>query len=491
MRTVRSRDLPQLTTTGSLTRQDRVYRTLREAITAGRMARGDQVPSSRELAERWQLSRGTVEQAYQRLTIEGYLERRRGAGSFVAACLPEHFLLPDRPCRVEAPARQPAAGAPELPPHESDMPCCHRTEAGQPFTARTADPRLLDLNLWRRHLVVATRHIHAEDMLMMDSAGLRALRRAIAGYVKAVRGIDCEERSVVITTGIRQSLGLIAGLLDPARPVGFEDPGYRQARAIFEAHRLTVRSVAVDGEGLTLPAASATRWGALYVTPAHQSPLGVTMSATRRAALLDWAAAQGAWIVEDDYDSEYNYLKAPPPALKSSDRNGQVLFCGSFNKVLYASLRIGYLVVPPAWRDAIAARLRIAGAHPGLIEQQALALMIDSGDIYAHVRKSRRVYQRRRDLVLTSLTRRLGPLRVGGDHCGFHFVLWLPEGTDDRALAQQLTAEGLPIRALAQYTLDHRCAPALLLSFAATDDRALAEAADRLGTRIAALTARP
>lgn len=488
MRTVRSRDLPQLPAPDTLTRQDRVYRTLREAITAGRMALGDQVPSSRELAGRWQLSRGTVEQAYQRLTIEGYLERRRGAGTFVAASLPEHFLLPESPCRVAAPS-QPATASPALPPHESGMPFCHQAEAGQPFTARTADPRLLDLNLWRRHLVAATRRIHAEDMLMMNSAGLGALRRAIAGYVKAVRGIDCDEQSVVITTGIRQSLGLIAGLLDPARPVGFEDPGYLQARAIFEAQRLTVRSVAVDAEGLTLPAAEAAHWGALYATPAHQSPLGVTMSATRRAALLDWAETNGSWIIEDDYDSEYNYLKAPPPALKSSDRNGQVLFCGSFNKVLYSSLRIGYLIVPPAWRDAIAGRLRIAGAHPGLIEQQALASMIDSGDIYAHVRQSRRVYQRRRDLVLDTLARRLGPLRVGGDHCGFHFVLWLPDGTDDRALASALTAEGLPVRALAQYALDHRCAPALLLSFAAADDPALVAAADRLGTRIAAITA--
>ncbi|TDR82879.1 PLP-dependent aminotransferase family protein [Paludibacterium purpuratum] len=482
MRTVRTLDIPLLDNPAfaGLTRQDLVYRSLRQAMTDGLLRLGVQVPSTRELAARWSLSRGTVEQAYERLTIEGYLERRQGAGTFVAAALPEHFMLPDTPCRVGR-AAPPQAGKPIPQPETLGMLSCSPGPARQAFIARAADPLLLDLAKWRQHLTRATREIQVEDMHLMQFGGLARLRQAVAQYVKGVRGIECDADDVVITTGIRQAISLVAGLLPAGATVAIEDPTYRQAREIFESRGLNLRPTAVDQEGLCVATLDEPPCAAIYVTPAHQSPLGYTMSATRRAALLDWARRHGTLIIEDDYDSEYNYLKSPPPALKSSDRDDHVLFCGSFNKLLYTSLRIGFMIVPKSWRPTLIQRLYATGAHPGLIEQQALASMIESGDLYAHIRQARRIYQRRRDIVIQELGRWIERPRLSGEHCGFHFVLWLPAGLNDQDIANELKAQGLPVRPLSALALLGRYPPALQLAFASVSDETLRQATARLG----------
>jgi len=490
MRTVKTQDIPLLDTASptSATRQDQVYRSLRQAITAGRLERGDQVPSSRELATRWSLSRGTIEQAYERLTIEGYLERRQGSGTFVAAKLPEHFTLPDSCCRVSP--TPPSAAQTDLPPPVSSpsvLHYCSEHTAGRAFDARTSDPELLDMSRWRHHLLAATRSITLSDMHIMRNGGLKALRQALASYVKGVRGIDCSADDIIITTGIRQSLSLLAGMLAAQdNTVCFEDPCYLHARQLFKSRSLALRSVAVDAEGLCVN--DLGRAAAVYITPAHQSPLGVTMSASRRAALLDWAQQYGALIIEDDYDSEYNYLKSPPPALKSSDSHDQVVFCSSFNKVLYSSLRIGFMIPPRGWRDEIIRQLHTTGAQPGLIEQQALASMICSGDIYSHIRQSRRVYERRRNLVLQELARWMDKPKVSGEHCGFHFVLWLPPKLDDQQVARRLRDEGIFVQPISNFVASHRQAPGLMIAFAAVSDQQLLEASRRMGQVLAELS---
>ncbi|BEV71790.1 MULTISPECIES: PLP-dependent aminotransferase family protein [unclassified Paludibacterium] len=487
MRTVKTLDIPLLdnpSLTG-LTRQDQVYRSLRQAILEGRLRRGVQVPSSRELASRWSLSRGTIEQAYERLAIEGYLERRQGAGTFVAAQLPEHFLLPDTPCKVRNSPTSPVPDSKPAPlPDTHGMAPCGPGPARQAFIARSADPLLLDMARWRQHLSRATRSIEVDDMHLMQFGGLARLRQAVAVYVKGVRGIECRAEDVVITTGIRQALSLVAGLLPAGARVAIEDPTYRQAREIFESRGLALQPTPVDQEGIRVEALGNTPCAAVYVTPAHQSPLGYTLSASRRAALLDWARHHGSLIIEDDYDSEYNYLKSPPPALKSSDSADHVLFCGSFNKLLYTSLRIGFMIVPQSWRAALIQRLYATGAHPGLIEQQALASMIESGDLYAHIRQARRTYQRRRDIVIQTLSRWIERPHLSGEHCGFHFVLWLPASLNDQQIAAELAAQGLPVRALSALALLDRYPPGLQLAFASISDDVLRDASNRLGAHL-------
>jgi len=486
MRLVKTQDIPLLehATPSQETRQDQVYRSLRQAITAGHLRRGDQVASTRELATRWALSRGTVEQAYERLSIEGYLERRQGSGTFVAAALPEHFLPTDTPCChvPRVPGAIPAT--PQAPPRAPSF--CSRLPAGLPFASRVADPGLLDMKKWRRHLTTAARGMDQQEMHLSQIGGIWALRQALAGYIKAVRGIECHADDIVITTGIRQSLSILAGILNPAdQQVGIEDPGYLQARQLFEARGLQVRSVPVDAEGLRVESLGVS--SAVYITPAHQSPLGVTMSASRRAALLDWAKKSGGLIIEDDYDSEYNYLKSPPPALKASDQDDQVVFCSSFNKVLYSSLRIGFMIVPRAWHDEIMRHLRISGAQPGLIEQHALATMIVSGDIYSHIRQSRRTYEKRRNIVLQGLARWLNKPKLSGEHCGFHFVLWLPPQLDDLLVARELEAQGLAVQPISNFVSDYPQPPGLLIAFASVRDALLYEASDHLGRALAQL----
>ncbi|WP_084637507.1 PLP-dependent aminotransferase family protein [Paludibacterium yongneupense] len=486
MRIVKTPDFPLLDSPGQtpLTRQDQVYRSLRHAVAQGLLARGMQVPSTRELAARWGLSRGTVEQAYERLVIEGYLVRRRGAGTFVAVSLPEHFLLPDTPCRIPRTAALPA-GKPLPEPAEQSY-CGSTLRAGQAFASPLADPALLDRDVWRRHLIAATRSIRIGDMHQMSGGGLEALREAIAAYVKSMRGIDCRAEDIVVTTGIRQSLSIISSMLRaPANVIHVEDPSYVLGRRVFESRHLDVRPTPMDGEGLRVDLLAPSGVAAVYLTPAHQAPTGVTMSAARRAAVLEWARACGALIVEDDYDSDYSYLKSPPPALKSSDVHDQVVFCGSFNKVLYSSLRIGFMIPPRSWRDDIVRQLNATGAEPGLIEQQAMASMIASGDIYSHIRQSRRVYERRRNIVLSALSRWLDKPRLSGEHGGFRFLLWLPPGLDDRAVSRELEGLGIAVPPLSDYASLEGVGPGLVIAYASVPDEVLRDAAERLGHYLA------
>jgi GntR family transcriptional regulator/MocR family aminotransferase len=488
MRMAKTPDFPLLAAPEqvALTRQDQVYRSLRHAVAQGLLARGMQVPSTRELAARWGLSRGTVEQAYERLVVEGYLVRRRGAGTFVAVSLPEHFLLPDTPCRI--PRAAPATPARPLPEPGPLLYCGSSLHVGQAFASPLADPALLDMDMWRRHLIAATRGIRIVDMHKMSDGGLAALREAIAGYVKSMRGIDCKAEDIVVTTGIRQSLSIVSSMLQaPANVIHVEDPSYVLGRRVFETRHLEVRPTPMDAEGLRVDCLGRSGVAAVYLTPAHQAPTGVTMSAARRAAVLEWARAGGALIIEDDYDSDYSYLKSPPPALKSSDTDDRVVFCGSFNKVLYSSLRIGFMIPPRVWRDDIVRQLNATGAEPGLIEQQAMASMIASGDIYSHIRQSRRVYERRRNIVLHALSRWLDRPRLSGEHCGFRFLLWLPPHLDDRAVSRELARQGIHAPPLSGYCTQQKSAPGLVIGYASVPDEVLLDASDRLGRYLATL----
>jgi len=466
------------------TRQEQVYHSLRCAMTDGLLALGAQLPSSRELAQRWGMSRGTVEQVYERLVIEGYLLRRQGAGTFVAGRLPEHFLPAQaRNGRPAAPQAMPPALVLTSP---GAIRHCSQLRLGQAFASPLADPALLDMDKWRRYLQQATRHIGPALLQETPYAGLPALREAIAAYVRLTRRIDCSAEDIVVTTGVRQALSLVADMLAGSEQLlQMEDPSYVLGRRVFEARKLAMHPVPVDGEGLVVSQLQAQAGGAVYVTPAHQSPLGVTMSPARRAALLDWARRQGALIIEDDYDSDYSYVQSPPPALKAGDASDQVLYCSSFNKVLYLSLRIGFIIPPRAWRADIVQSLRASGSQPGLIEQQALASMIASGDIYSHLRHSRRIYERRRNIVLRALCRHLDAPRLSGEQGGFRFLLWLPSGMDDREVAAALAAEGIYTPPLSDYCSVHAQPPGLIIGFASVPDAQLAAAAEGLGRWLA------
>lgn len=480
---------------------------LRAAIVDGRLACGSPLPSSRTLAARWGVARGTVEASFDRLRAEGYIARMRGAGTRVCTVLPDDCVAASSRPAPEAPfpAARPAvalpalappalappalalpalalpalalpatgqhASAPPAPaPQQAGAPSVATVRAGIPFVARMADAGLLPRAVWQRHLRAADAEADGADAAGTPAAGLPALREQIARYLGTHRGIACTADDVIVTTGIRHALDLFARTaLAPGATVLVEDPGYPAARQLFALAGARIVDVPVDGDGMDTDALSAHgAAAAAYVTPAHQSPLGATLSVPRRHALLAWADAAGAWIVEDDYDGEFGYQAAPLPALKSLDAHGRVLYCGSFNKSLFSGLRIGFMVAPPALRGPLAALLQLTGRAAGTHAQRALAGLIAAGDFARHLRTSRHAYLQRRDTVLDGLRRHApGRWTATGEHAGFHFVLWLAPDADADDLARRGAAIGLQLQPLGALCRSVRLPPALVLGYTA------------------------
>ncbi|ODP33664.1 PLP-dependent aminotransferase family protein [Pandoraea sp. ISTKB] len=455
------------------TRQAWVYRCVRERIVSGALRRGDRLPSTRTLAERWGVSRGIVELAFEQLTLEGYVASRVGAGTEVVADLPGAGASTDR--------MNPSVAPPEpLPENAASL---------ASKTGRSPDAALFSLPVWRKHMNRALRTVTPELLADTDPRGYLPLRESIARYVRMTRGIACEAAEIVVTTGIRHAIDLVTEVLaDDATAFYLEDPGYKNLSSLIRAPLPRCVSVPVDDEGFVVEAADRAgegRSGIAYVTPAHQAPLGTTMSINRRMQLLEWAAARNVWIVEDDYDSEFSYGSAPLPALKAIDTHGRVIHCSSFNKTLFPSLRIGYLLAPPALLARIAGLRSASGRANSLIEQMALASYIDAGDFARHLRASRSVYLRRRNLLLETLRARMvTPCRVTGEHAGFHFVLWLPTPMDEAALVATLREQGVFVEGLREFTRAQAMPPALVLGYAALEEARLPEIATRIALAI-------
>jgi GntR family transcriptional regulator/MocR family aminotransferase len=275
---------------------------------------------------------------------------------------------------------------------------------------------------------------------------------------------------VVVLTGIRHTLDLVARIvLRPGDTACVEDPGYPAAARILAQAGATVAPVPVGPEGIDC-AALARHPGArlVYVTPAHQSPTGVTLPVTRRLQLLDWATRHDAWVVEDDYDSEFNYRDAPLAALKSLDAGGRVIYCGSFNKTLFAGLRVGFALVPPRLQAPLLALWQATGRSVGATEQLALASWLADGHFVRHLRAARRAYQERRDALLAVLAAEApGRYTVSGQHAGFHFVLWLPPGSDEAAFCHRAAAIGLRLQGLRELCRASVLPPAIVIGYAA------------------------
>jgi GntR family transcriptional regulator/MocR family aminotransferase len=326
------------------------------------------------------------------------------------------------------------------------------------------------------------------DMALPPAAGLATLRTEIAAYLHVSRGIACAPEQVFVTSGYQHTVGLIGrALLKRGDRVWLENPGYPPARAVLEHIGAVPVAIPVDQDGIDVAAGIriAPRARAAIVTPAHQSPLGVSLALPRRLALLEWATRQQAWIVEDDYDGEYRYVSRPLPALKSLDREGRVLYAGTFSKVLFPSIRLAYLVVP---EDQVArfeeVARSIAGASPQLT-QAILAAFISEGHFARHIQRMRKLYAGRRQETAEALAAMLGKhVKIDSQPGGMHLILRLQGRRSDRRLVERMARAGLYGEALSDWTIGGSGAGALLLSFTNIDSR---EAADRLARRLAAL----
>lgn len=433
-----------------------LYERVREAIAVALLAPGDRVPSARALALELGVARGTVEQAYGLLAAEGYLLAQGQAGTVVHPALaPPRAASPAPPL----PTLQPDAAAawwrpPQLLPFQMGVP------------AFDAFPRKLWARLGARHL----RGLQTSDLDYPAPYGLPALRSAIAAYLQLARGIDCAAHQVFVTTGWRSSLQLAAlALLKPGESVWVEDPGYPPTRDLLSALGMRAVPVPVDAQGLNVAEGQVRSAGArmAVVTPAHHSPLSVTLSLPRRHALLDWAQAQSAWVVEDDYDGEYRYASRPLPALASLDRQERVLYGGTFSKVLFPGIRLAYLVVP---RTQVAlfekvAKIFLAATAP-VTTQAMVASFMAEGHFTRHIQRMRRLYAERRAATIAALKAELGTrAQIADQPGGMHLILRLPGARTDQPLVQKLRAQGLSVQALSHWSASGDTTSALLLSF--------------------------
>ena len=447
-----------------------LYDVLRAAILEGRLAPGARLPATRELARQYQLARGTIVAAFEQLKSEGYLEATIGSGTRVAKELPDRLLLVSHPARAAAPSR--ANHARRLSHYGRQVQSFRGLQPG-PVRAFRANQPALDLfptTLWAQ--VAARRLRQATTDLLLGSGplGYRPLQEGVADYLRTARGVHCEAGQVAIVSGVQEALDLVARLfLNPGDRVAIENPGYIGATLIFRALGATIVPVRMDEEGMTV--GDALKGARLvYLTPAHQFPLGVSMSLPRRLAVLEWARASGAIIFEDDYDSEYRYAGRPVPALQGLDRHGQVIFAGSFSKVLFPSLRLGYLVVPHDLVDRVAATQSVTNRHAPLLEQAVLADFIAGGHFGRHIRRMRGIYAERLSVLLEAAKERLtGLLEISKVEAGLQTVGWLQGGREGAAVAEAVAVRDVEVIPLSRYARGRVAANGLQLGFAAVD----------------------
>lgn len=447
-----------------------VYERFRGAIAEGTLKPGDRIPSARALAKDVGVARGTIEVAYSLLAAEGYIQPRGQAGTIVAPYLQPQALG----ARASAPR-----------PVEKPDVAWPRPDAPLPFQmglpALDAFPRKIWARLGARHL----RGMQPPDLAYPEPAGLLALRTATAAYLQVARGIQCTPSQVFITSGYNNTMQLVLqALFKQGDSVWVEDPGYPPTRALLAQAGMQAVPVRVDGEGMVVEAglAAEPRARAAVVTPAHQSPLCLSLSLPRRQALLDWAERSNAWIVEDDYDGEYRYVSRPLPALKSLDRQGRVLYAGTFSKVLFPGMRLAYLVVPedqaPRFERLC---MLLAGGAPALT-QGILASFINEGHFGRHIQRMRRLYSSRRDATAAGLSAVLGSrLHIEPQPGGMHLVARMDGHQTDRPLAARMLQNGLYAHALSHWSAAPDAQSGLLMSFT---NIASAEQAEQLAGRI-------
>jgi GntR family transcriptional regulator/MocR family aminotransferase len=468
--------------------QHQIYAGIRRAILDGLVAPGTRLPSSRSLATELGVSRTTTLLALEQLLAEGYLTARRGAGTFVARELPDD--LPQPP--LQAAARPQHRSLSRRGESLAAVPAPAMRLGGPPRAFRIGVPGL-DLfpvaqwsRLARRHL----RSLTPPKLDYGDPSGLRALRQVIAEHVQARRGTRCDADQVFVVAGAQRGLDLVCRLLlDPEDAVWLEDPGYPGARAAVLDAGGRIVPVPVDAEGLDVQAGArrADRARLVYVTPSHQFPLGVPMSLARRLALLRWARGAGAWVVEDDYDSEFRYGAHPIPSLHGLDTDGRVVYLGSFSKTLFPALRLGFLIVPGDLRDRFWAARRSGDQHPALFEQAVLADFMADGHFERHLRRMQAAYRERLEALAAAAGRLCrGVLSLRPVRTGMHAVADVI-GADAELVWREAAARGIEVTPLAAYAEGpDASANALVLGFAAVPPPALRRGMERLAAAIEA-----
>jgi GntR family transcriptional regulator/MocR family aminotransferase len=464
---------------------------LRTEILNGRILPGSKLPASRELARQYQLSRGTILAALDELQAEGYLAGRRGSGTYVSQILPEH-LLPSQ--QVEKSEAFPSSQAgPRLSAYALRV---------RPFTLQVRpDNRAFRTNLPALDLFPTTlwaqlngRRLRAattRDLLGCEAQGYRPLREAIAQYAHASRGIQCTAEQVIVVSGVHEGLDLAARLLlNPGEKALVEDPGYQGAYAVFGAIGARIVPMQLDAEGAAPRETDFRSCRFVYVTPGHQYPVGMTMSLQRRLQLLAWAKKYDTPIFEDDYDSEFRFSGRPIPAMQGLDHGGKVIFCGSFNKVMFPSLRLGYLVVPRNLIELFGYAKAMTTRHQSLLDQAVLCDFIEQGHLGRHLRRMRKIYEERFTILLRSAQEHLAEyLEIATIEAGLQTIGRLRGKVSAEKVAERAALQNLDVVPLSRYCHTAAIPEALQIGFAAVEEKEIQRGVVRLASVFASLKA--
>ncbi len=465
-----------------------LYTHMRAAILSGELKDGMKLPSTRALAGDLNISRNTVLNAYRQLLAEGYLESREGSGTFVANVLPESLLTAPR---LTAPKSVQSHHAESSRPFFSERAMAQIEVSQPPSGGKSPRPFLAEApaldafpyKLWSRLVIRRARRLPVSNFMYQDSAGYQPLRQAIAAHVTVSRQVHCMPEQVMIVPGSQGALDLAARMLiNAGDSVWMEDPGYPGARGAFVGAGANIIPVPVDDEGLIVNTgiAHASQARMVYVTPSHQFPLGMTMSPSRRLALLDWAKRTNAYILEDDDDSEFRFAGRPLATLQGLDHADRVIYIGTFSKVLFPSIRIGYMILPPPLVDSFLKVRRLIDIHSPMLEQAVLADFITDGHYARHLRRMRTLYAERRSALL-EVTRRL-PLEIHSPEAGIHCVGWLPDGMEVQSLTGKAATYDLDLTPISNFSVEPLARNGLLLGYGGYSVQEIKNGARRLET---------
>lgn len=450
-----------------------LYASLRDEILEGRLRSGARLPATRDLARQYGLSRGTIVSAFELLKSEGYLRGATGSGTYVSSILPDALLQATRPPGARPSPRQKPKTSVSDYARRAKLFAGFEIRPSRAFRANVPALNLFPTAVWMQITARRLRRASMHLLLGCDPLGYAPLREAIANYLSTSRGVKCSPEQIAIVSGVQEALDLTARiLLNSGDRVCMENPGYVGARMVFEAIGAKVSAVRLDDEGMTVRGHIMRGSRLIYVTPGHQFPLGTTMSLSRRLELLEWARKSGTLIFEDDYDSEFRYSGRPVPALQGFDRSGSVIFAGSFSKVLFPSLRLGYLVIPPHLTEFFAAAISLTTRHAPLPEQAVLCEFISEGHFGRHLRRMREVYAERLSVLLEAAREKLaGLLEISEIEAGLQTVGWLREGIDGESAFRAAAARGVEVFPLSRYSQGKVAREGLQLGFAAIDPR--------------------
>jgi GntR family transcriptional regulator/MocR family aminotransferase len=445
-----------------------IYDGYRTAILSGLLRPGERLPSTRALATELGISRLPAVYAFEQLLHEGYIEGRAGSGTYVKQSIPDELATADTSqAAPKTHARLPASDRARLAPLRVSLPALDR----------------FPVALWSKLVAKHAKQFTVEQMAYGDPAGYVPLREAVADYLRTARAVRCEADQVLIVSGSQMALQITAlSVLGRGSTVCIEEPGYPGAHTALARGGTRIVPVPVDDEGIDVDALAAKgrKVRAVYVTPSHQYPLGVSMTASRRLALLEWARRTDAWIIEDDYDSEYRYASRPLGALQGIDAS-RVIYIGTFSKVLFPSLRLGYVVVPRSLIDDFTNHRESIDLFSPVLEQAVLAEFLREGHFGRHLRRMRALYEKRRDALVRGLREHVEGLTPHNSDAGLHVTTFLPKGLDDEIIVRELARRGVEATALSTCYVGENVKSGLVLGFGGASERRIIAACKTLG----------